>query len=99
MSQLYQTFNCNIPKTDIKKIDKINILNAVKKLNYESSEMFFLLIYEHYIRNNEVREVKVLTPYGSKYSKEEKTITFNLSSFPIPLRHILMKFINMIQSK
>lgn len=94
MSQLYQTFNCELPSSDLKKTEKEHLIKCIQELDQVGSEIMFTLIYEHYIRTlpSDTSE-KTKTPYGCKYEKGD--VTFNLTKIPIPLRHILYRFVNM----
>lgn len=98
MFQLYYTLNTNLEKKDINLTKKREILEAIKTMDILSKKAFFMLIYEHAIT-----EGMDLSNYKIPYGGIEKTISttsqlhFDLLKFPIPLRHILYKFIKVIQ--
>ena len=92
MAQLYQTFNCDLPSSDLKKAEKIVLINRIEELDGVEQEMVFTLIYEHYTKTLPEGSNIEIYPYGCKCDKDD--ITFNLTKIPIPLRHILYRFIN-----
>ena len=94
MSQLYQTLLCGDTKSDIRKNDKLKIISEIEKMNPENGEEVFILIYEHYIKCNNSNDI--LIPYSGIYDEENKLVTFNMSKLPVQLRHILLKFVNII---
>ena len=96
MAQLYQTFNCDLPTSDLKKSEKMLLIHAIDGMDQIRHELVFTLIYEHYVRTLPNGAEKELTPYGCQC--EKGNLTFNLSKIPIPLRHILYRFINMTKT-
>ena len=85
--QLYYTLDKNLQSTDLKKIEKEEVISSIEKMNQESKDACYLLIYEHY-RITENKETK--TPYGAVITGND--IQFDLSNMPIKLRRILYNF-------
>lgn len=95
MFQLYHTLNSNIQSTDLKKIEKTEILKTIDTMDQSSKEALFLLIYEHYRLNEDPSDIYKL-PYGG--TEKNNGIEFNLSKMPIKLRRIIYKFIKIVQT-
>ncbi len=94
MFQLYHTLNKNIQSTDLKKVEKEDILKTIDVMDQQSRDAFFLLIYEHARINDNSEDV-----YNIPYSGIEtpQGIEFNLGKLPIKLRRILYKFVKVLQ--
>jgi hypothetical protein len=86
---LYQTFDANIPSTNLLVKDKKYLVEACSKLNRDQKIAFSRLILEHARLEN----IEVLDglPYGGN-STDTKT-EFNLENLPNHLKWILLKFV------
>ncbi len=93
MFQLYHTLNSNIQSTDLKKIEKEEIINEIQYMNQSARDAFFLLIYENSMINKDIESYNI--PYGG--IKSQNYVEFNLAKLPIKLRRILHKFIKILQ--
>jgi len=89
---LYYTLNSNISKKDLPEGKKIELIKKISKLNQEQIEAFFLLICEHQKIENGIDYKSI--PYGG--IKQKSGVQFDLQSFPIQLRWILYKFIDIV---
>ncbi len=87
---LYDTLNKDIPTTDLTTEEKTSFLKNVKQLDENGTELFYALIKVYQLQN-ESNESHFTVPYGGKYVK--KDIKFDLDCFPVYLKHILFKFI------
>lgn len=97
---LYQTLNQNIPKRDLTVAQKTSILDGIESLAIEEKEALIMLIYEHArLNDNFVYDNNQLSvmPYNGEFSN--KSINLDIKNFPIGLRWIIFKFINIIQNK
>lgn len=95
MFQLYYTLNSNLQTTDLKKIEKEEILKTVKTMDISSKKAFFMLIYENMRANGKQDADIYQLPYEG--IKTDDGVEFNLSKMPIQLRRILYKFIKIVQ--
>lgn len=93
---LYYTLNSNLKKKDLTKEQKNELIDSLSILSKEEKEAFFMLLHEHAIVTDKNFTAKSI-PYDGK--DDEHGISFNLSKIPIPLRHILFKFVTMIKGR
>ena len=93
---LYQTLNKNIPRKDITSTQKTLILEKLNKLTIDQIEAVVMLVCEHGRVHNDFDydPENVNLPYEGVHSKN--SVTFDLKKIPIPLRWILLKFIEVI---
>lgn len=92
MFQLYYTLNTNLQSTDLKKTEKEEILDKISKMDQDSLNAVFLLIYEHFRASNDVNDIYQIPFEGHETNNG---IEFNLAKLPIKLRRILYKFIKL----
>ena len=101
---LYHTFNVNIPTKDLTIKQKDIIEKKIPDLSEEEVVMMTMLITEDARLFNNYKPLfsGVELPYdGIEMTDEEgkKIIRFDLESFPIRLRWVLLKFIGMVCGK
>lgn len=92
---LYDLLNQNISeKEDLTVIQKTDFMERVKTLTPENRELFYALVKYHELeRSSDSKETFVTAELPYKGVYENKTVSFQLLSLPIPLRHILYKFL------
>ena len=94
---LYTLLNKNIPeKEDLTVVQKTDFMEKVKTLDKNNMESFYALIKCHEIERKEKIAnslVESEVPYKGVFNKNDKYVEFYLLNFPIPLRHILYKFL------
>lgn len=98
---LYYTLNSNLKKEDLKKSQKKELIEFIKKINskktdenYQIKKAVILLITEHYsATGNEFDLACIKLPYDLEQSEDSVKIDIDL--LPIPLRWILYKFLYM----
>lgn len=98
MSQLYYTLNKDLKQTDLKKSEKVYIIQHIQNLDQTAIKALGDLIYEHYKCNTE-DPLDDIIPYEGEYLPEENETVFNLAKFPISLRQVIFKFIKIIQNQ
>ena len=84
---LYTTLSGKIPKRDLTKQQKEELIKKIKDLDDISKEHFTALITKY---ASEHCEENFYIPYGGKAIKND--ILFDLAKFPHGLRQILYKF-------
>lgn len=104
---LYQTFNHKIPKVDLKKVQKQQLINSINNLNQEQLGPLIRLIAEHYrltnttfsntIENNTtLKSENIVTLFDGLIVNNK--VEFDISKFKVELRWILFKFVNVCES-
>jgi ABC-type uncharacterized transport system ATPase subunit len=86
ITQLYDTFSKDIPTTELSASKKDEFIKTVKKLDDKGNEILFILMKLHEMKTTENAGV----PYDGKPVSDE--IKFDLDHIPVPLQHILLKF-------
>uniref|UniRef100_A0A6C0LZV8 Uncharacterized protein n=1 Tax=viral metagenome TaxID=1070528 RepID=A0A6C0LZV8_9ZZZZ len=90
-SNLYQTLCFNIPPTDLKAAEKRAVILGIEGLDVALHDVIYKLIMEHYrIANNCVSKD---IPYLGFKHDARNDVTFDLQKLPIPLRHIIKRFV------
>ena len=88
---LYQTFNCNLPKTVLPKDYAKKMIDNIPSLPEHQKIAFTRLIIEHARLNNDLpSDLKVL-PYNGKKS-DDGSPEFTVTHLPTNLRWILWRF-------
>lgn len=102
---LYQTFNHKIPKVDLKKLQKQELINSINNLNQEQLSALIRLIAEYYKLNNSITTDNFLTLKNNEIETlfdgviiKNGSIEFDVSKFKVELRWILFKFVNVCES-
>jgi hypothetical protein len=80
----------DLPKKDLSIKQKNEYLTGFRDLDEKGSELVYALIRAHQFDQSEGRTLEGL-PYGGTCDHED--VTFDLEELPIPLKHILSKFV------
>jgi len=94
---LYDSLTRDLPKKDLSVAKKEEFIEKVKKIDQNGRELVYALIQFFNIKNCEEERSDDL-PYGGsreEASKVKDNLSWSLTDFPIKLRHILYKFVNM----
>lgn len=92
---LYNNLTSNLPSKDLTVKQKEEFIQKTKTIDTDGAEHLVALIKHHFTQNNEESED---IPYNGEYSSTGEytgDYTYNFLELPIPLRHILYKFIVM----
>ena len=97
MSQfpLYNTLISNIPEKDLTVIQKNTFAKKIASLDTETHELIYALIKCYFIEENKGDDFCV--PYNGTLSKDK--IEYSLLDFPVKLRQLLFKFVNIHSKK
>lgn len=87
---LYAGMKSHIPSTDLTLEEKGTFVEGIKKLDDAGMELIAALIRAHQIETTSKR-VDTSLPYSSTTNGDD--IMFDLEALPIPLKHILSKFV------
>jgi hypothetical protein len=87
---LYDSLKNNLPLKDLTVIQKNDFITNVCKFDSEAHNLMFTLIMCYYKDSNE-KQPNITIPY--KGERVGDSVDFNLLEFPIPLRHILYRFV------
>lgn len=93
---LYQSLTINIKSFDLKKDEKILLLNFIAKASTATKQKIFELILHEYFNNADITDENRV-PYNGVIVNND-TVSFNLADFPIRLRRILFKFMQIVES-
>jgi len=93
-SPLYDTLEKTIKKTNVTKKEISYMLEMIPTLNQSSNELFYMLIWEHYRRNN---KWSISLPYKGKQT--EDGILYDLNNIPEKIKRILLAFIKLDKNK
>lgn len=88
---LYDSLSKNIPKNDLSVAEKGTFIKRFEKIDHEGHELVYALIRMYQMVNNE-QNTSFTLPYNGKYINNN--ISFSLDGLPIPLKHILYKFLS-----
>lgn len=87
---LFNVLNNNIPlKKDLTVVEKNDFMKKIQTLDIDGFELIYTLIKYYYIQKENGSLLSL--PYNGIINKDN--IQFNLLDLPIPLRHIVYKFI------
>lgn len=86
---LYDTLNSNLPKKDLSVKQKEEFIHKISDADTKAQEILFALICYHAKKTIETLEC---IPYKCDRD-DDGNYVLNLSNIPIPLRHMLYKFI------
>ena len=104
---LYNLLSQGVPeKEDLTITQKADFMDKVKTLSNENKELFYALVKKHELERSENKETFMTSelPYKGVYTSKTvddrliKTVEFKLLDFPVPLRHILYKFLQKIET-
>lgn len=82
---LYNTLCVNIASKKLTKKQKLFLVEKVNNLDNNKLVAVILLIYEHALRNNDIKYEE-----GPKYPYKD----YSVDSLPQDLQHIIHKFVN-----
>jgi hypothetical protein len=93
---LYDNLIKDLPKKDLTPKQKTDFITNISNIDLTGQELIYALVQFYYLCENS--ELSTNLPYkGIKEQKDNElyNITWNLSDFPIKLRALLYKFMNM----
>lgn len=88
---LYDSLSKNIPNTDLTVAQKKMFVKKIEKIDKNGHELVYALVRMYQVENKE-ENINFALPYTGVYVDGD--ISFNLDNFPISLRHILFRFLN-----
>lgn len=94
---LYDSLNKDFPKKDLTVKEKEEFLNKIENIDDTGRDLVYTLIQVYRSQNEKDISLDVLPYKGirEEISKGKENVTWNFTDFPIKLRHILYKFIQM----
>lgn len=92
---LFENLNKEIPKKDLTIKEKEEFISKIQDVDTSGKDLIYTLIQIYHMKNGEKKLSDDLPYKGNKYSfcKGKEDLTWSFTDFPIPLRHILYKFI------
>lgn len=92
---LYDSLNKDFSKKDLTVKEKEEFLNKIENIDKTGSDLVYALIQFYRIENEKDFSPNDLPYKGirEETSKGKENLTWNFTDFPIKLRHILYKFI------
>jgi hypothetical protein len=88
---LYHSLIEKIPKKDLTKSEKLDLLSKIEQLDSDGKENLFVLIKYHYLTKEKGLLFDI--PYEGKLNSAD--IEFDISNFPKELKQILYKFVKL----
>jgi len=94
---LFDSLNKEIPKKDLTVKEKEEFVSKIQDIDFTGRDLVYALIQFYYMENENGKISDELPYKGKRYSlcKGKDDLTWSFTDFPIPLRHILHKFIKM----
>lgn len=94
---LYDSLNKDFPKKDLTVKEKEEFLNKIENIDDTGRDLVYTLIQVYRSQNEKDISLDVLPYKGirEEIRKGKENVTWNFTDFPIKLRHILYKFIQM----
>lgn len=94
---LYDSLNKDFSKKDLTVKEKEEFLNKIENIDETGRDLIYALIQFFHIENEKDFSSNVLPYKGirEETSKGKENLTWTFTDFPIKLRHILYKFIQM----
>ena len=92
---LFDSLNKDIPKKDLTIKEKEEFVSKIQDIDTAGKDLIYALIQIYHIGNGKEKCLDELPYKGKKFSlcKGKEDLTWSFTDFPIPLRHILYKFI------
>ena len=92
---LFINLNKDIPKKDLTIKEKEEFISKIQDIDTSGRDLIYALIQIYYMGNGKEKLLDELPYKGKRYSvcKGKEDLTGSVTDFPIPLRHILYKFI------
>ena len=87
---LYENMIKDVKTKDLNLKQKKELVTALKTIDETGAELCYMLIKVYEMKNDTPESLKL--PYCGIGS--DKEVTFDLEKFPIKLKHILFKFVN-----
>ena len=98
---LYDSLNTKLPGKDTTVEQKKTLCKNISELDQNGRELVYALIKYHEIVS--IKKNSDETPYGGQCTKSTKKgcddMTWDMSEFPVKLRLILYKFVNLHKKK
>ena len=91
---LYDNLNINIPKKDLTARQKDEIVKNIQTLNHHAKELIYALI-QFYARETGIQDNLPFNCIQTVGDGKEYNVSWNIQDLPIPLRHIIHKFLTM----
>jgi hypothetical protein len=99
---LYNNLKRDIVKKDLTVKQKEELIDCIKKLDSNTSEIIYVLIYYYYDEYENSKSDNEI-PYNAIKEKSNNkncvNINWSLTDIPIPLRQILYKFVSLHMKK
>lgn len=92
---LYSTLCLKLPKKDLTISQKSDLINKIENIDNDGAELIFALLNCYYIDKDKGNSMNI--PYEGKIVSDK--IEFDLNNLPIPLRHIIYKFVSLHKKK
>ena len=92
---LFDSLNKDIAKKDLTIKEKEEFISKIQDIDTSGRDLVYALIQIYHIENGKEKLSDELPYKGKIYSlcKGKHDLTWSFTDFPIPLRHILYKFI------
>jgi len=92
---LFDSLNKDIPKKDLTIKEKEEFVSKIQDIDTSGKDLIYALIQIYHMGNVKEKLSDELPYKGKRYSlcKGKEDLTWSFTDFPIPLRHILYKFI------
>lgn len=87
---LYDNMKKGVSKKDLKIKEKEDFIEKIKNIDHNGAELIYALITSYNMETSKSK--KKLIPYQGEY--DGKKISFDLEEFPLMLKQILYKFLN-----
>jgi glutathione peroxidase-family protein len=88
---LYNTLFTNTPSKDLTPAQKTKLVNSIRDLDENATELVYALIKYHHINDKKSSDLYKHTKTNTRAAKSD--ISWNLIVLPIKLRNILYKFV------
>jgi hypothetical protein len=92
---LYDNLSKDIPKKDLTVTQKEDFVKKVENINQAGQDLIYALVEYYRMEEDKDSDNKVVGYNGTKeeVGKNNTSITWTFTDFPIKLRHILYKFV------
>ena len=94
---LYNTLSQNIPTKDLNPTQKTKLVNVIKDLDENATELVYALIKYHHL--NDTKPSDIYNHKKTNVRAAKVDISWNLSDLPIKLRNILYKFVTLEEQR
>ena len=92
---LFDSLNKEIPKKDLTIKEKEEFVSKIQDIDATGRDLIYALIQFYHMGNGKEKLSDELPYKGKRFSlcKGKEDLSWSFTDFPIPLRHILYKFI------